>query len=325
MSVWRRSIKKLRSVFLRKLMFQIHLWTGLAVGLYILVIFLSGSVLVYRNELYRTFDPQPVLVSSVGAALSDEALSDAARRSNPGYSVGNLRRGRAGNEAVQITLQRGGDAISRLFDPITGQNLGDAVPAGYRFTSWLLDFHDNLLGGEAGRRVNGIGAVLVIVLCVTGAVIWWPGQRHWRRSLTVDMRRGAKRITWRLHGALGFWFFGFILLWGITGAYLAFPNSFAAFFDTIQPYDEANPDERTVDRIQYWLAYLHFGRLGGRGISWCGRGLCDSITKATWATAGLVAPVMFVTGALMWWNRVLRPARRRFDRPDTSFLPNDAR
>jgi hypothetical protein len=107
--------------------------------------------------------------------------------------------------------------------------------------------------------------VLVLVLCATGAVIWWPGYRRWRRSLTVNVRPSAKRITWRLHSALGFWLFIFVALWGITGLYLSFAGNFAAFFDSIQPYDEANPAERTVDRIQYWLAYLHFGRLGVEG------------------------------------------------------------
>jgi uncharacterized iron-regulated membrane protein len=76
------------------------------------------------------------------------------------------------------------------------------------------------------------------------------------------------------------------------------------------------PVQRFVDQAMYWLAYLHFGRLGGRGISWCGRGLCDSTTKAIWAFFGLAPAAMFVTGAIMWWNRVLRarwhaPARRR--------------
>jgi len=30
-----------------------------------------------------------------------------------------------------------------------------------------------------------------------------------------------------------------------------------------------------------------------------------------WAVFGLVPPLMFVTGALMWWNRVIRPAARK--------------
>ena len=68
-----------------------------------------------------------------------------------------------------------------------------------------------------------------------------------------------------------------------TGAALALPDYAMEFFDWLEPYDPNSNAERVVDRIQYWMAYLHFGRLGGRGIPYCGRGLCDSISKATWS------------------------------------------
>jgi uncharacterized iron-regulated membrane protein len=125
----------------------------------------------------------------------------------------------------------------------------------------------------------------------------------------VDYRANVTRLNWSLHSALGFWFVAFVVLWGITGMYLSFPQAFAAGFDALEPFDESLPVERLVDRVQYWLAYLHFGRLGGRGIPGCGRGLCDSTTKAIWAVFGLVPPLLFVTGALMWWNRVVKAAR----------------
>jgi uncharacterized iron-regulated membrane protein len=124
------------------------------------------------------------------------------------------------------------------------------------------------------------------------------------------VRSSWKRLTWTLHSTLGFWFLTFILMWGITGAYLSFQEAFGAAFDYLQPLDVASPDERLVDQIQYWLAYLHFGRLGGRGIPGCGRGLCDATTKAIWAAAALAPALLFVTGAVMWWTRVVRPSRR---------------
>lgn len=244
MTIWRRWVRRPHELFLRRALFQVHLWLGLAVGLYVVAICLSGSVLVYRNELYTYFSP-----------------------------------------------------VS-----------GGPVPAGFRATAWLIDFHDNLLAGATGRLVNGVGAWLVVLLCMTGASIWWPGIRHWRRSLTIEVRSSWSRLTWTLHSALGFWFFAFILMWGFTGAFLSFQAAFGALFDYLQPFDEANPADRLVDQIQYWLAYIHFGRLGGRGIPGCGRGICDSTTKLIWAVAGLVPPVMFVTGALMWWTRAMRRA-----------------
>ena len=203
-------------------------------------------------------------------------------------------------------MVRDEDRTRRLFDPFTGEDLGDPLPLGYRATAWLLDLHDNLLGGTTGRRVNGIGAVCLIVLSITGAVIWWPGTSRWRRSLTVDLHAGRRRLNWSLHSALGFWCWPFVFMWGVTGAYLSFPAAFSAVVDYLEPFDITNPAERLGDQVLYWLAFLHFGRLGGRGIPWCDRGLCNTTTKALWAFVALVPPTLFVTGALMWWTRVFR-------------------
>jgi hypothetical protein len=63
---------------------------------------------------------------------------------------------------------------------------------------------------------------------------------------------------------------------------------------------------RFVDAALYWIAYLHFGRINGIGIPCDGPGLCDQTTKAVWALVGALPAAMYVTGVVMWWNRVVR-------------------
>jgi uncharacterized iron-regulated membrane protein len=63
---------------------------------------------------------------------------------------------------------------------------------------------------------------------------------------------------------------------------------------------------------------LHFGRIQGIGIPCSGPGLCDQATKAVWALFGLAPAAMVVTGAIMWWNRVLRPPLTRVRRAERS-------
>jgi hypothetical protein len=68
---------------------------------------------------------------------------------------------------------------------------------GNSLIEWLVRLHTNLLTGTTGRFVNGIGGGCLTLLCLTGAMIWWPGTRHWRRSLTVDwsaISRGSTGI-----------------------------------------------------------------------------------------------------------------------------------
>ena len=60
---------------------------------------------------------------------------------------------------------------------------------------WLVNLQANLLSGSTGRFVNGIGAICLTSLCMTGAIIWWPGIKNWRRSLTVNWRAHFARIS----------------------------------------------------------------------------------------------------------------------------------
>jgi len=283
-------------LWLRRALFQVHLWTGIGVGLYIVVVCVTGSVLVYRNELYRAVTPRPILVVAAGERLSDDELKEAAAGAYPGFQVTNVFRARNRNQAVDVWLKRGPETRKRLFDPYTGKDVGESVPRGILLVSWLLDLHDNLLLGPSGRVFNAVGGLLVTVIGLTGLMIWWPGIQNWRRSLTVRRRVGWKRFNWDLHSAIGFWGLLFVLMFGITGAYLGLPDAFAAVVEFLEPSTDANLGSRVGDAVLYWLAYAHFGRFGGWG------------TKVLWAALGLAPAVLFVTGALMWWNRVLRRA-----------------
>ena len=294
MSYWQQWLRRPQTVWLRKALFQIHLWSGLGVGLYLVVISVTGSVLVFRSELRQTFMPQPVFVAAAGERLDEDGMIAAAERAWPDASVSIFAERDEPTEAVTISVNRDGDVQQMLLDPYTGADLGHAMPAGWRLTTWLLDLHDNLLSGTTGRAVNGVGAILMTLLSVTGLIIWWPGVRNWRRSLTVDMRANWRRLNWSLHGAIGFWTVALIFMWGFTGIYLCFPVPFQAFVDYVDPLNMETFEDRVGDAVLYWFSRLHFGRFYGM------------TSKVLWALLGLVPVAMFVTGGLMWWNRVVR-------------------
>ena len=309
---------------MRKALFQVHLWAGVTVGLYVLMISVTGSVLVYRNELYRAATRDPIVSTSPGPRLTDDQLAAAAVRSYPGYRVVRLTRLPNRDQGVDIWLRQGDTTRKRLFDPRTGADLGESVPTGIKLVSMLMDLHDNLFAGPTGRKSNGIGAVAIFLLAATGLAVWWPGAKTWRRSLMLPRRLGWKRSTWHLHSMIGFWSLAFVLVFALSGFYLAFPDTIQDLADWLQPPTPTNGGNRIVDRIVYWLAYLHFGRINGIGIPCRGPGLCDQATKAVWAIFGLAPAIMFVTGAMMWWNRVMRPrtaSNRRRTRTDAVAAP----
>ena len=306
MTYWQRWISQPQTTWLRKAIFQAHLWSGIGIGLYVLMISVTGSIVVYRNELYMAATPDPIIVGQSGPRLTDDELNAAVTRAYPGYTVTTMNRSQNPAQAVSVSLDGITGAEHRLFNPYTGEDLGDAVPLGIRVVSKLLELHDDLLGGNTGRSINGIGGVLIIVLALTGIIVWWPGIKKWRRSLMIHRNVGWRRFMWDLHSMIGFWSLGFILLFALSGAYLAYPEQFQNLADRLEPPTDANGGTRIGDQVIYWLAYLHFGRINGIGIPCRGPGLCDQTTKFVWALAGLAPAVMFITGTVMWWNRVVR-------------------
>jgi uncharacterized iron-regulated membrane protein len=312
MTIWTRWLRQPQGLWIRRALFQVHLWTGIAFGLYIFIVCVTGSVVVYRGELYRAATPDPVIVAGSGPRLTTDELTQAAIRAYPGFEVTRVFSPRNPDRAVTIALKRGPDVEERLFHPFTGEDLGDSVPWGFHFVSWLVDLHDNLLMGSTGRALNGAGALLLTLLTMTGLVIWWPGIAAWRRSLLLRRNVGWKRVTWDLHSAVGFWTFGICLLFGVTGVYLGYPEPFHAVGDYFEPLTDDNGGTRVVDTATFWLARLHFGRFGG----WS--------TKLVWAILGLAPAVMFVTGAVMWWNRVLCKVFREAGKPEKLDLAKEA-
>jgi len=302
---WMRQPQK---VWLRRAIFQVHLWLGIGLGLYILMISVTGSAIVARREMVRALVPDSVPILPSGR-LDPEALRAVAQQAYPGFeveSVTNTRRprgyGRRGGGApqppttdtpVKIVLERGSEVEDRLFDPYTGRDLGAFNPWQLGFLNEVVDLHDNLLSGRTGRMVNGIAAIAVTLLVISGLIIWWPGSKRWKQSLYVQPRVGWRSQIWQLHSMLGIWLFVALLLWSVTGIYFAFPEPFQMVAGWVHPPEV--DDGIAAERLINWFVNLHFGRFGGMGV------------RTTWIVLGLVPSILFITGAILWWTKVVRP------------------
>jgi uncharacterized iron-regulated membrane protein len=191
LSLWRRWLQQPQRVWVRRALFQVHLWTGLALGVYIVVLSLTGSALVYRRELVALFrTPVPPLDQS-SQRLSIEELHAAARRAYPDYEIKEVNDASARrNAVVYVTVERSGVRKERLFHLYTGEDLGDSFTRGEQAVLWTVRLHDELLFGSEGRYWNGVGSALVTLLCLTGAVVWWPGAEPLAAESGRQVRRG---------------------------------------------------------------------------------------------------------------------------------------
>src|ERR1019366_3835899 len=101
-----RALRRPQSLWLRKAIFQIHLWTGIALGLYVVLISVSGSAIVFRNELYKSLWPPPKIVAISGLRLSKDALKKAVKQAWPKYSVSYIWEAKRPDEATEVWIEK---------------------------------------------------------------------------------------------------------------------------------------------------------------------------------------------------------------------------
>ena len=81
----KRFARQPQTVWVRRALFQVHLWTGIGVGLYILMISISGSAIVFRREITRLAWPVATVVPA-GRLMAAEELSAVVKKAFPRFT-----------------------------------------------------------------------------------------------------------------------------------------------------------------------------------------------------------------------------------------------
>jgi uncharacterized iron-regulated membrane protein len=239
----------------RRLLGLVHLWSGLILCVPLVLIGLTGSILVFHEEIDALIDSVPHAATSgemqpVGAmiAAAEEAVAGTAMSGGkavavtlpqaPGDPAGiRLSAPRSGSGTGSGGTNAGGPGSSSQIrlDPVT-LNVLDIRQPGGSFMMILHRLHANLLiGGRDGRAVVGWLGVVMLVLGASGIVIWWPRNGRWREAFSVKWRARPLRFNRDLHGAVGIWGLVVFMVVSFSGVYLAFPQTITAGIGSVLP------------------------------------------------------------------------------------------
>jgi uncharacterized iron-regulated membrane protein len=95
--------------------------------------------------------------------------------------------------------------------------------------------------------VNGVLAAFLLLVNLTGMVVWWPGIRGWTLALLVDFGRNWRRVNFDLHRAVGFWTLAIVSFWGVSGVYFGWSREVRALVERISPVISASPPAVRVE------------------------------------------------------------------------------
>src|ERR1700678_1328614 len=191
-----------RKLFLRKAIFQVQLWAGILASLYIVIIALTGSILVFEDELTSITLPPRLSSFDPDHPASIPTRIGALHKPYPGARVTSITRPWNTIPVYQLqAVDTEAFAFNLVADPVTAS----IYPQPYNWLNWVHDLHFYLLLGSAyGEQINGVGAAIMLLLAITGLFLWWQGLSRWTRALRISFRSNWRRINFDAHHAIGF-------------------------------------------------------------------------------------------------------------------------
>jgi uncharacterized iron-regulated membrane protein len=215
-----------------------HLWLALILFLPIVVIGISGSALLIQSHYWsRTFPaatatgPKQTILRAIEAARA--AGPQDARLGRVDLSV---REGQP--VAVQLNPPgRGVRSVRVYVDPVSLEVLGtrEVVPRGQAL-GFLINIHSFLMmRSYVGVKVVGALGVVMILMAISGLVLWWPKQGQWRRAFLVRRCARGLPLYVDLHHAAGIWTVVVLLIMSVSGVYLCFPQTVTGALTAVLP------------------------------------------------------------------------------------------
>ncbi len=222
-----------RKLFLRRALFQVHLWTGVVLVVYLVAISLSGAILVFKTELISALIPSDLTRATARPVASVPEAVDAFRAAYPRARISNLI---VPSVAVPVYQFQAVDARERSFAVLADASGEQIVQRGRSWVDWVYDLHYYLLlNPDYGMKVNGVGGGLLLASALSGLVVWWPGVKLWKRGFLISLRSRWRRMTYDAHSAIGIWTLLIVLWWAFSGLYFGWYRQIAAVVNVISP------------------------------------------------------------------------------------------
>lgn len=205
----------------KKLTGKIHLWLGLASGLVVFIVGITGCCYVFINEIQYFTEPWQFVQAENKPYLP------------PSQVKGIVEKRMGGKEVSFVNYSPGYTSYAGVFgkdysygvyvNPYNGniQHVRNFKEKRFDFFGFVLDGHMNLwLPFKIGRPIENACILIFLVLLISGLVLWWP--RNWRKanrdkSFKIKWKAKFKRINYDLHNVLGFYALLIAFAFTVTG------------------------------------------------------------------------------------------------------------
>ncbi|MBB2148019.1 PepSY-associated TM helix domain-containing protein [Pedobacter gandavensis] len=204
----------------KKINAWIHLWFGIASGIVVVILGITGCILVFEQEIRSISSPWLHAASEGRPLLPPSKLYEAVSTALPDKKVASVwYHGEAHTAHVTV------NSDSTIFvDPYTAKIV--AMVDHEDFFHIVEEGHFYLwLPKSIGEQIVGWGTFIFFFLLISGLILWWPkrwNKRSRDQSFKIKWKAKFKRLNYDLHNVLGFYSMIIAMLLAFTGLMMSF-------------------------------------------------------------------------------------------------------
>ncbi|RAV27455.1 PepSY-associated TM helix domain-containing protein [Sinomicrobium soli] len=219
--------KKKKSLF-NRVVAWLHLWPSIVSGIVLVFVCLTGTVIVYCDEIMDlTAGKARYVEETAGRRVSVAVINRKLEEACPGFMVSEYVFFKNPERSIRLRAFSPEErSLAMVYmNPYTGEVIKRDNTIYFFFVTAHL--HASLLAGEAGHWIVTIATIIFVISTITGLVLWWP--KKWTKttrqaSFTVKWKARFKRLNYDLHNVFGFYSLILCLVLGITGLIIFFPS-----------------------------------------------------------------------------------------------------
>lgn len=253
---------------------KLHLFLSIPLGIIILIMSFSGSMLIFEQEIMELmYHKQYFADERADEALDLSCLLNKLQvniSSNDSIGTVLISSNPMRNIQFLITDTQSKQTRWVYMNPYNGQIEGYSSVGNQFFQTmrrlhrWLLDDFKKDAVFPIGKRLTGIAALGFVFIILSGIILWIPRKKNMiAQRLVIHRDKGLKRFIWDSHIVGGFYIAPVLLLLALTGLSWSFDWYRTGFYTLLggDPTTVTTPvtsklvESTTVDSIVWDRVY----------------------------------------------------------------------
>ncbi len=203
-----------------------HSYLGIFAGSILVIVGLTGSILVFQDEIDQALNPELFEVAEQEKRISIDEIIPIVQKKYPEKPFHYVSIAEENNLLTTYRFLNTKTDEEFFINPFNVEICGKRLFHS-SFIRIVMNIHRTLLIPTVGRYVVGLAALSLLILTISGLRLWIP--KKWKQlksALTVNFKANFKRQNYDWHQVLGLYSAPIIVVLSLTGLVITFNSVF---------------------------------------------------------------------------------------------------